>query len=65
MLGQQGNDHTKFRHQPDCLNVTEVSYMRELLTLKHEKLMSVTLPVLSRSPIPTRSKTGTILCPSN
>ena len=25
VAGQQGNDHTKIRHQPDCLNVTEVS----------------------------------------
>lgn len=41
-----GNNHMKFRYQMDCLDVTQVSYVRNLLTAKHQQPMSGSLPIL-------------------
>ena len=36
----------KFKQQLDYLDVTEVSYLRDLLTMKHRRLISGTVPIL-------------------
>ena len=40
LFSQRENDRIKFKHQLDCPDITEVSYTRDLLTMKHQQLAS-------------------------